>query len=495
LTPHRFHFWLANAADRDAALAALARLAAELSVESRDEPDGRVRFELTSTFAPQTAAILRPLNTLDRAGIAVRSFETHDLVTEVDETELAQAVAEWDRFGNIGPHRRRLEALSGSMLLETCVRRMLAAPDRATAESPRRAVWRFAVSCVAANTPGSEERMLSAALAVRDEDDALAFVDAAMHRANLARLTGEPFDAPEDALVALIGRRSYLGERAAWLAQSMPGPLPEAVTFGLCAAARASGESAIPALGALHNAAPSLAVRETVEDALASREPNRQATALAILAHHWGAEARPTWQVFLASRSAPLRQTAEAVLGLHGTVEDLPEAAEHLARLARTKSGVQQSPPRGAEIVDLLVRYREHPAASAALDDLSARWGSLGDDLREWLEEHYPWLDPARRHDEPHEQQAEPEERLEWPPPLIEREGNTFTLWFDDTDLFETRDRFEDLVRAHPAVRLMDSDREWISLQISGRRREALIHELWAAAHVEQQSAEPSSTN
>ncbi len=471
-TPHRFRFWLANAADQESALAALAGLAVtgELRIEPLSEPDGRVRFDAASTFDVRNAAILRPLHALDRADVAVRGFEALDLVTEIDERALAQAVGAWGQFANKGPYRHRLEVLAGSDVIETCL------------SHQGSAAWRFAASCAAFNTSGSEARTLTAALEARGWHDASGFVDDADNRAMLTTLTGEPFDPPVDALVSLIGRRSYVGERAASLTHSMRAPLPEPVTDALCAAARTGGDLGIRALAALAKAAPSAAVRQTVEEALATTEPNLQAAALSILAHHWGDEARPTWRAFLASRSAPLRQTAEEVLGVHGTAEDVPDAAAQMARLARTKSAMEMSPPRGAEIVDLLVRHRDHPAARAGLDDLSARWDRLGNDLREWLEEHHPWLDPSQRRDDPVEQQAEPEGPLDWPPPKIEREGDTFVLSFEETDLFETRERFEKLAAAHHHVEVIDGDREWTSLKISSDDPEALIRELWASA-------------
>ncbi|MBA3779788.1 MAG: hypothetical protein H0X16_10915 [Chloroflexi bacterium] len=482
-TPHRFRFWLSNSAQRDAAFSTLSTAREDLDIKVLSEPDGRVGLEVASTFSPRTAAVLRPLYLLDRVGIAVRSFEALDLVTELDESALTRAVAAWGRFGNNGPYRHRLEVLAGHELIETCLGHLrIAASPQHGSEPLRPAVWRLATSCVACNTPGSEARILRAAVEAGDDLDAQALVDSAIHRATLTTLTGEPFDPPEDALVALIGRRSYLGERATFVPQSMKAPLPEPVTQALCAAARAGGDRGASALAALDKAAPSASVRQVEEDSLASAEPNLQATALGILAHHWGEEARPIWQGFLASRSAPLRQTAEAVLGLHGTAEDLPEAAARLAKLSRTKPAVYMSPPLGCEIVDLLVRHRDRPAARAGLDDLSARWDRLSDDLREWLEQNHAWLDPSHRPDEPVEQDAEPEEPLEWPPPTIERDGDTFVLWFEETDLFETRERFEEFAEAHPAVQAIDGDREWLSLTISREEPEALIRELWAAA-------------
>ena len=482
-TPHRFRFWLANAADRDRAVAALSGLnVLELRFELFDETDGRVGLEVASTFSPRTAAVLRPLHALDRAGVAASGFEPLDLVTELDEGTLRRLVGDWDSFGNTGPYRHRLEILAGSEVIERCLGQETAARQQTEAQ-PRWSAWRFAACCAAVNTPGSEALLLRAAVRARDEHDAHSFIVAVSDRATLTGLTETPFELAEDPLVSLIGRRSYVGEQAAFLAQAMRGPLSESITTALCAAARAGGDAGSAALAALHNAAPSPEVRGTVDDALASGEPNRQATALVVLAHHWGVEARPAWQAFLASRSGPLRQTAEAVLGLHGTIDDLPDAAARMRMLARAKSAIHMVPPRGHEIVDLLVRFRDVPVARAALDDLSARWGRLGDDLREWLEQAHPWLDPSSRLEATLiEQDAEPEAPLNWPLPRIEREGEAFVLWFDETDLFETRERFDDLAHDHPSVEVIDGDREWTSLRVLRGDPESLIGELWAAA-------------
>ena len=483
-TPHRYRIWLADAADRERVLPALAVAVVSrgLTLGLFTEPDGRVGIDVASTFSGRNAAILTPLFVLQRAGIGVRGFEALDLVTDIDPAALAPAVAGWDRFGNNGPYRHRLEVLAGPALIDYCLAQIPDSPKQRETATPRPAVWRFAAICAAMNTPGSEARMLSAALQEPGWNEASTFIEAAQSRATLAGLTGEPFDPPVDTLVALISRKSYEGERAAALASSMKAPLPEPITDALSAASRDGGDRAVAALRGLDKAAPSAAVRQAVDEALASDDPNLQSTALGVLAHHWGADARPVWRTFLASRSAPLRQAAEEVLGLHGSAEDVEDAAAQLAKLARTKSTIEMSPPRGNEIVDLLVRHRDLPAAQAGLDDLSARWDRLGNDLREWLQEHHGWLDPSRRQDAPIEQDAEAEEPLVWPPPKIEREGDTFVLWFDETDMYEARERFDELAAGHPAMQLIDGDRDWSSLKISRADPEALIREIWAAA-------------
>jgi hypothetical protein len=461
-TPHRFRTWLADEPDREAAHRVLqGELPDEVTVDVVTEPDGRARLDLASTFTPRTAAILRPLNVLKRAGVDVQGLELLDLVTDVDGRSIGLAVEAWGQLGNKGPHRRRLEALAGEALLEACLARLRGASGSGPG---RPATWRFAVICVAFNTPRAEDRMISEAARSAAEDEALGFLDAAMNRANLARLTHQPLAVPEEAVAGLIRRLDYVSERASHFATLMPPPLPETVTSALLDVAAGGGERGASAIEALRNAAPSESVRDALEKAMAAADdPNLQAAALSVFAHRWGSEARPVWREFLASRSAPLRWTAEAVLGAYGTEEDLTDAVAHLRKLARTKSSVHMTPPRGHEIVDLLVRHRHHPVAGAGLDDLSARWERLGDDLREWLAKHHPWLDPARRSDQPAEQEGEPEPELTWPAPIIERDG-------------------EELARANPLIEVLDGDREWLSVRIRSAEPEVLVKQLWEAA-------------
>ena len=46
--------------------------------------------------------------------------------------------------------------------------------------------------------------------------------------------------------------------------------------------------------------------------------------------------------------------------------------------------------------------------------------------------------------------------------------------------MFDIRDRFEDLLEAHPAVTIVDGDREWTTARIDAPDPEALVAELWA---------------
>jgi len=477
---HRFRFWLADASQRDAAIATLTdTLSEELTVEPVTEPDGRVRLEIVSTFG-YGGAMLRPLNVLKRAGIAARGLEVSGLVTDVDDASLRRMVEEWDRFANVGPYRHRLEVLSGMPLLERC----LAGLERAPEGGPGRpSAWSLAVRLVAFNTPGSERRTVLEASRADDRRRTEWLVGAAIGRVDLARLIDEPIDVPHQALASLIGRPGYVSERASYLAALLPAPLPEAVAGALCQVATTRGERAVEAARVLGNAAPSEAIRDALQAAMRSDEAELRAAALGSFAELWGTEARPVWREFLASRSVPMRWTAEDVLGAHGAEEDLDDAAGALARLIRARSSVEITPPRGNEIVRLLVRHRDHPVARAALDDLSARWDRLGNDLRRWLVEHHPWLDPARRSDEPQERAIEAEDDPTWPPPTIERHGGTLTLHFDEGAAHaEARERFEALLEAHPSVEVLDADREWLSARISGPDPERLIDELWATA-------------
>ena len=184
----------------------------------------------------------------------------------------------------------------------------------------------------------------------------------------------------------------------------------------------------------------------------------------------FGVGARPYWQAWLASSSAPQRMAAEDVIGAYGDADDVPLAAEHLGKIIRRKSSISWQPPRGNEIITLLVRHRDLPEAKAALGDLTKRWPKLPEELQRWLKEHHPDLVPADEAEpvaagEPNDE-GDAEQPLTWPLPEIKRQGKGFYLGFWDTDMFDVRDRFEDLLEAHPAVTIIAGDREWTTARI-----------------------------
>ncbi len=240
---HRFRFRLVDGADRDDACAILGAQATELAYEVSTETDDRVRFDIATTFSPRVAAVLRPLYGLERRGIRVDGFELLDLVTDIRPHALSAAVEEWERFGNTGPYRRRLEVLAGEQVLEAC----LAEAQRASATGRGRAAsWRFAATCVAFNTPSAEARLLREAAATDGWHEASSYVDAAAGRSDLARLTGAIPALPEDALVKLVEREDYAGERASELASLLPPPLSARLTAALRASVGAGDERAYP---------------------------------------------------------------------------------------------------------------------------------------------------------------------------------------------------------------------------------------------------------
>jgi hypothetical protein len=170
---------------------------------------------------------------------------------------------------------------------------------------------------------------------------------------------------------------------------------------------------------------------------------------------------------------------------VYGTDEDLAAAVEHLSKLIRSKPAIAMSPPRGNEIIDLLVRHRDHPTARAALEDLSARWTRLSDDLRSWLLDHHPWLEPADAAEVGAEAAAPlpDEDELVFPPPTVEAgDDGSLRLWFDEAAAHHpVRDRFAELMAQHPSVEILDGDREWLSVRIRGEAA-AVIAALWDAA-------------
>jgi len=476
-TGQRFIVSLADPAEVERAVAAInERLGAELEIVPADGG----RLEIQSSFDAGSGPVLRPLHVLRRAGIVVHGLELLDLVTVIDDPALRRLVEAWGQFANQGPHRLRLVRLGGLDILERCLEGMRSAPESGNG---RRSAWSFAVICVAMNTPGAERVVLAEAARTKEPRVAESLVGAADGRLQLSMLAGLEIDVPPESVAELVRRPGYLGERACHVAALLPAPLPDPVTDALVATIRRGGDAAVAALGALRRAEPTPAVRTAVEVALATGDPNVRGAALETLAHHWGIEARPAWRELLASKSAPMRWTAEAVIGLHGDEDDLADAAAQLARLARAKGAISMSPPRGNEIVDLLVRHRDRPAAQSGLDDLSARWDRLPEDLRSWLADHHPWLDPARRGDRPAESMASPEEELSWPPPTISWRDGLVYLEFDEASAHHpVRDRFDAMAAAHPGIELLDGDREWLSMRVSVPDAEAVVHELWEAA-------------
>ncbi|WP_457098602.1 hypothetical protein [Microbacterium sp. P5_E9] len=473
--PRRFSLALADPGQEAQACEVLAeRLGTELTVH----PDARL-LRIASTFQPGDAAVLRPLNVLDQAGIAVADLELADIVTEITDGALRSIVHDWAVHGNTGPYRRRVERLAGPTLLDRCL--AAAGTAQATRDTDA-AAWWFAVRCVAFNTPGAEVRLIDEAIS-SDDRVAEKLVGAAAERVQLARLGGLVIDVPAESIAAALGRRGVVAERAAALTALLPAHLDAVVAAALCNLADRGGDAALTALRALGNAAPTARVRATSEAAISSDDANTRAAGLALLARHWPGDARPVWRRFLESNSAPLRQMAETVMGECGTEEDLPDAASHLAMLLRLRHGMSQSPPRGSAIVNLLIRYRDHPVAREALDDLTARWPRLSDDMRAWVSGQHPQLVPvaAAADDEPSEPPSE--ELLTWPPPSVQREGSSFMLVFDEEGAHHpVRGRFEEHLDRHPSVEVLDGDREWLSVIIAAADPEALVRTLWSAA-------------
>ncbi len=304
----------------------------------------------------------------------------------------------------------------------------------------------------------------------------------------MAALTGEPFEPSSRLLLELAKQRGDVGEAAHEAAQFVTPPLPQDLTAVLCTVARRAALSSRSAVVALRRARPTDEVVGALESALASPILDVSDAALGSLAELLGTGARPYWQAGLASSSAPRRMAAEDVIGQSGDADDVPLAAEHLAKIIRRKSSISWEPPRGSDIIGLLVRHREIPEATAALADVTTRWPKLPDEMQRWLVDHHPDLLPSAAvldsgegpADEP---QGASEPRLEWPLPTIEARGKELHLGFWDTDVTDIRDRFEDLCEAHPSVTILDGDREWATLRIDAADPEALIVELWARAH------------
>ncbi|HEU5204151.1 MAG TPA: hypothetical protein VFU17_07640 [Candidatus Limnocylindrales bacterium] len=480
-TPYRFRTWLVDPAQRDQVPAILdGLLRRELSVEFVDEPDGRLRLDMVSTF-DGWAAVTRVLSTLRRSGVRARGLERLDLFDDVSPDELDRLVGDWETRAHDTSARRRMDAVAG----ETTIRYAIDAQRR----HPKVRGWRFLVSSAGQRTPGAAALLLATAVAEPDADIAVVYGGAVAAQAEVAKLVSEPIEPPADLVLALARRRDRAAEAAFRLAGALRAPLDDELTGVLCVAVRdrRRDEIGTDALRALRNARPTGEVRAAMATALESTDADVRDAALGALGAVFGVGARPYWQAWLASSSWPQRMAAEDVIGQFGDADDVPLAAEHLGKIIRRRSSTSWEPPRGSEIINLLVRHREVPEARAGLADLMQRWPKLPEELRTWLTRHYPDLVPEEAPGpgvdiEPADDVgAEPP--LTWPLPEIKREGSALYLGYWDTDMFAVRERFEELLDEHPAVTLLDGDREWQTLRIDSPDPEALIGELWARAH------------
>ena len=481
-TPHRYRLTLGDAADVDRALADLLRPGSRVVAATTDiATDGTATIDVDARFMPRSGAVIGPMSSLRGAGIPLRGLDYLDLVDDVSDSQLERAVTGWEQFANRGPHRARLERLAGQPLLERCV---------GGYSQSRRPAYRFAASCVAANTPGSHARLVGLAAEAwqaRDGRATHAWLQDAWMGAWAADLAGIPTSVDAGALVPLLDAGALAGGSAIRLLQFADAPLDDSVAAALVRLTRSSdGEIASAAMGALERAVPTEEVRAATDAGLDVASGDVRAAALGVLARHWSDEARPVWRAWLRSSSLACRFAAEEALGEHGTIEDLPDAAATLARLIRSK-GMTHEPPRGAEIITLLARHPDEPVARTALADLRARWDRLPEGYERWIERHHPELAPAagpRSQAGPLDEESIDEEaELEWPFPAVDRQGDTFHVAFDDLGARSAvRDRFEAALEAADGVTILDADREFLDLRVAGPDPVDRLAALWRDA-------------
>ena len=447
-TPYRFRTWLVDPSQRDAVPAILERrFGREVTVTILDEPDGRVRLDLVSPFQ-QGGAYAQTLGVLRTEGVGIQGLERLDLVDDVDDDELGRLVAAYDAKGYDETLRRRVAALTG----ESILRRAL----EARRHVKRHSEWNAVMAAAAHSTPGVDDLLLEAAVSEPDPYRGSLLVGLVAARGRMAELVAEPFEPSAQALLTLARRPEPVASAAFRVAAELPRPLPAELTAVLCRAARGRGETAGPAVRALRRAEPTPEVRAALEVALESTVADVSDAAIATLGHLLGTGARPYWQARLASTSAPRRMSAEEAIGTFGDTEDVPLAAEHLRKIIRRRSSISWQPPRGNEIITLLVRHRDHSEAEAALEDLMRRWAKLPEELQEWLRRYHPDLAPPEEHSAPGEEASAP------PAPPAPS---------------------EDLAAAHPAITILDGDREWGTYRIDAADPESLIALLWVQAH------------
>lgn len=471
-TPYRFRTWLAEPAQRDDVPGVLSLLIArELTIELVDEPDGRLRLDMVSTFEGW-AAVTRALWTLHRGGVRVLGLERLDIYDDVSPAEIDRLVDDLETNSFKTAAGRRKDALTGEATLRYAI--------KTSRSQPTVRGWLSIAASAAHNTSGIDALLLDTAASEPNADMARTLAAAVARHAEMADLISEPFSPPAALVTAVAQRRDEAAGAGYQIAIALPAPLDADLTAVLCEAARRRGPSAIDAVRALRNAAPSDEVRAALEKALESTDVDVRSLAIDSLGSVFGTGARSYWEAWLGSSSAPQRMAAEEVLGAYGDSADIPLAAVHLGKIIRRKSSIEWEPPRGNEIIDLLVRYRELPEAKAALADLTKRWPKLPEELQRWLREHHPDLVPVSGAPDAETDDDEPEAPLTWPLPEIKPKGDGFYIAFWDTNTHDVRDRFEDLLIAHPDVTLIDGDREWTTAKIDVPDPESLIAELWA---------------
>lgn len=482
-SPHRFAVVIPDPGHIAGARAALAKLSEELTLRLVDD-----RLIVASTRSPRQAAVLRPLSLLQRSGVAVAGFEFLDVVELTDRRALADMVAAWQRDANRGPARRRAESLGGAATLDALYQILVAEELKASGAA------RFVLGCAAFNTPGAEHGVL--ALAARNEAHAVDLVGWALDRFRVAELTGTPSSFAVDDVLAILRNGGYAAERALDVVAALPAPLEPRVRDELVRLTDRSGGLAARAVVLLGRAEPDAALRALLERLVTSAPTNVRASALAAASQLWGRDFRPVWHAWLADRSAPLREAAEEMIGAYGDADDLDVATAHLAKLIRRRPGqVSWQVPREAQLIELLLRHRGQPQVEAAFEDLYARWSRLDPDIHDWFRREHPDLVPKDDGTSPvpdtheavdEEPSGETEDGLvddvAWPLPSIEIVDGVATLRFDDTDMFETKDSFEKLCAVHPAIEVLDADREVLYLDIDDPDPTAVVIRLWVDA-------------
>ena len=229
-TPYRFRTWLQDPGRRDDVIAILdRRLAGELTTTVIDEPDGRVRLDIVSTFKGG-AAILRPLYQLRHDGVLVRGLEILDSVHDISIAELRRLADDWQA----GPHGRaagrRIEALAGEAILRLAL--------EANPGGDRLNGWDMMVGSIGRHTPGTEALLLESALAEKDRSRAARMTAAVVSRGELAELVDELFEPPVELVLELARRPARVAEEAFRIAEALPAPLSDELTTVLCVAAR-----------------------------------------------------------------------------------------------------------------------------------------------------------------------------------------------------------------------------------------------------------------
>ena len=376
--------------------------------------DGSVVVTFGHEYDRRTA-LLRRLNALLGAGVAVSDFAWLDPVTDPDDRWLADAFTWWEAGRHRDPNRiepievarRRFGRLYGHDVLARLLEHVVA-PGL---EQRRR--WTVAHAAVLAgfntHTTDAGDALVAAGASLADVDGyaAMSLLGGARAIADLGRF-GIRTAIAEAPLLPLLEHADWqLHGAAIELIATLDPPRSDEATdvlvrlgHHLAGGSRATEVRAEQVVGALATAAGDRNDVDAALDALRSHVSSAvRVAATTVLARRRPERARALWEPWLAARSMNERTAAESMIATWGDERDVPDVIRIVEHRTKPPKGTSYWPPLAAEGLDFLLRHAHVPEAAQALDLVRNRWDRHDDDLRRWLRQHHPDLVPAEHRD------------------------------------------------------------------------------------------------